>query len=635
MKKLYYIIFVMFISGLLASCTDDFDEINENPDAITEDKVDVSFMLTSSMTGSQMNPHIAERIWVLQWADAARYYNVGALSSGWTSDGWGNDYMSQGYFWSWINSVDILIDIVNKREEKGTATPKDINVKNMARIWRVYLYSRTVDSYGAIPYFEVGKTVGGASPMINSVEEIYKDFFKEIKEAVDGIKVTVDKAKIGDNDIMYQGDPVKWRKLGNTLRLRLALRVSKVDATLGKTNAEAAVAHEAGVITSNGDNGAIDGKGGWNDLCGVYSRPWNHISLSPTMRNLMSGLGGIDADTDAPKRAVNHMGIYAPYALAQTNDPMGQYLTEGVPAKLDPRAFKYYALPGDTEHTRNLDFGDTIKVNEAKKWDAPVFEINGTDTIRGEYIAKNSWFAINWSGEWDKVGSLNTKLLTSRHQPVMRKTGKYKPAESKHVHFSAAETNFLLAEAAHYGWNVGGTAKDFYEKGIEESFAYNDVSSSYSAYIASEDFNRNGTSVKFDHNSEAAALAVTYYQYKKDGSKELKNGTYNYPVNTAYGNTNNDVLTKIITQKYIAGWPWNVLEAWSDHRRLNLPFFPNPVKEIELTDLDVNPAGSYKQNFPRRMKYPSKFKEKNSHYESWKSTNNFTDDAKTDLWWAK
>jgi hypothetical protein len=58
----------------------------------------------------------------------------------------------------------------------------------------------------------------------------------------------------GDFDIMYKGDVNKWIAFANTLRLRLALRISKVDANRAKTEAEAAVA--SGVMLNSPDQDA-------------------------------------------------------------------------------------------------------------------------------------------------------------------------------------------------------------------------------------------------------------------------------------------------------------------------------------------------------------------------------------------
>src|SRR5690606_28404106 len=87
--------------------------------------------------------------------------------------------------------------------------------------------------------------------------------------------------------------------------------------------------------------------------------------------------------------------------------------------------------------------------------------------------------------------------------------------------------------------------------------------------------------------------------------------TISYPVNSIYknGTVRNDALTKIITQKYIANMPWLPLEAWSDHRRLGLPFFENPAIENPLPNLPALNSSNIMESrwefFPERLKYPA------------------------------
>jgi len=118
--------------------------------------------------------------------------------------------------------------------------------------------------------------------------------------------------------------------------------------------------------------------------------------------------------------------------------------------------------------------------------------------------------------------------------------------------------------------------------------------------------------------------------------------TISYPVNSIYknGTVRNDALTKIITQKYIANMPWLPLEAWSDHRRLGLPFFENPAVENPLPNLPALTSSNYMTNqikfFPQRLKYPSSLQ--NADQEGYNQAVTLLggeDGVLTPLWWAK
>ena len=114
-------------------------------------------------------------------------------------------------------------------------------------------------------------------------------------------------------------------------------------------------------------------------------------------------------------------------------------------------------------------------------------------------------------------------------------------------------------------------AKAAYEQGVRESFAYHGVGGFADAYLASEDYNNVGTSVKWEHVAEPAATKTM--KMVNGYTKAESTYTFTYPVasETLYGKALNDHLTKIITQKYIAQMPWLPLEAWNDQRRLGLP----------------------------------------------------------------
>lgn len=125
--------------------------------------------------------------------------------------------------------------------------------------------------------------------------------------------------------------------------------------------------------------------------------------------------------------------------------------------------------------------------------------------------------------------------------------------------------------------------KEAYEAGIASSFEYWGVP--LGSYLSSEDYNRTGTSVSWDHTVEPPATYTMNFEDGYTGNNEIV--AISYPNNHLYenGTVKNDLLTKVITQKYIAQFPWLPLEAWNDHRRLGLPFFENPAVENPLTNL--------------------------------------------------
>ena len=240
----------------------------------------------------------------------------------------------------------------------------------------------------------------------------------------------------------------------------------------------------------------------------------------------------------------------------------------------------------------------------------------------------NTWVA----GKWDKYSALTSELTgASKTYPSLSKI--YRESTNKRVWFGPWETEFLLAEAALYGWNVSG---------IAASFEYHGVSEFLNDYLSSTEYNRVGTSVAFDHTAEAKSYTAEYV----DGyTGEKKTTTYTYPKNSIYknGTVNNDKLTKIISQKYLAQVPWLPLEAWSDHRRLGLPFFENQAVEIDYNvssnELPLTRANCKEckwEFYQERLRYPANMEinSKDSYMKAVELLGG-ADLISTPLWWAK
>ena len=83
-----------------------------------------------------------------------------------------------------------------------------------------------------IPSLAYPRNMAIYQPKYDTQESIYKDLFKELKEAA--AQLDEGKESYGSADLIYGGDVAKWRKLANSLRLRLALRVRYVDANLAR-----------------------------------------------------------------------------------------------------------------------------------------------------------------------------------------------------------------------------------------------------------------------------------------------------------------------------------------------------------------------------------------------------------------
>ena len=659
--------------ALLASCS-DFEEINKNPKAASASDLKPYWALDKAIVSDQQNPNDAERVFVLYWGDIARLDGENSSRAvGRSNDEWAGCLynLTRNCVTSTNNAIKIADDAIASGELGERETGVFNNVKAASRIWRVYLMTEFVDSFGCFTTdFE------STSPEYKSVEECYKFMLAELAESVAAIDVnfpaSTDAEKKGDP--AYQLDPAKWKNFGISMWMRLAMRLSEVEPATAKAEFEKAVAAGPGIRTADGTF-RIQEKSGWWDLSGVMSRTWDWLTLSMTTANLMTNLGGAKAEDilkdpgkrfykNAPLKPEAVAETYGPYIKdastylgihmvdkdgnktyeANTDSPTWGYFFDGIPSKIDPRAFAYYVLPSDYDNRIETGYANfpsskaplMTPVDEANFANAPQFDVsfswNGLPCGYGYddlFTSKNALYN----------SSNGSKLNYGKTYPQLQE--RYRNNNEYRVFFGPWETYFLLAEAAVRGWNAGMGAQAAYEAGIKASFEYLNVDANYEAYINSEDYNRVGTSVKFTHTAEPQDYTI---EYLDPVSKTMKTMTYKYPVasKTLYGKALNDQLTKIITQKFIANTPWLPLENWSDHRRTGLPFWEMPCGSTEFPYLNGWTKTSYQTGqkvgfYAQRMNYPKSFKNANpTEYKHALELMGMTDEnTVTPLWWAK
>ena len=648
MKKYNKLFFTLAMGAALMGGTtscDDFEEINVSPSVAGKEVVKPYYALNNSIIGAQQSPHEAERIAVYNWASAARISgeNSTFLSNGRYSDSYNHDYHNS-YISNWIKNATLAITLADEKAA-DLVSEHDINfnknVKAFARIWRVVMISEYTDNFGPYPI----EAFQGTNPAFNSVQEVYYFMLDELKAAVADIVLseepTADEAK---SDPIFGYNAEKWAKYGNSLRLRLAMRLSEVDGAKAKSEFEAVDKNM--LIKTLDETAKVKEYNQWNAWAGIYSRSWNIISLPSSMSNILVGLGGVSVSEQRPDLAqytkpMDYLGMqFLDHYADKTDNPTKGYWIDGIPENLDPRALRIYCIPGDKAADNFRDYGSS----DIKNTTQPLNDADGEKILdlQGQFTwnyypagSRGAWspkFAKNYA-----VGSWYDTML-----PVLCKTYGG-DSESSRIWFGAWETHFLLAEAALYGWSAGTSAEAAYEQGIRVSFENFGVSQYVDAYLQSEDYNRVGVSVKFSHTEEPASFTANY---ENGYTNEAGTITYEYP-NAAMGlykgGKLNDQLAKIITQKYIAQTPYGTLEMWNDRRRLGLPWFEIPNNETSFVGADMENTwtpNSYKEKqsskvFPQRLRYPSSLQNADPQgYAKAIELLGGADNTLTPLWWA-
>ena len=125
-----------------------------------------------------------------------------------------------------------------------------------ARLLRVAIMHRVTDSYGPIPY---SKLESNESVYVeyDSQEAVYTKMFEELDEAIEilGRNTTLPAEAWSRYDGVYYGNIAQWLKYANSLKLRMAMRLSYVKSDVARAKAAEAIA--GGIITVNADNAAM------------------------------------------------------------------------------------------------------------------------------------------------------------------------------------------------------------------------------------------------------------------------------------------------------------------------------------------------------------------------------------------
>lgn len=243
--KFKQIIIAVLTLFTAVGCTENFDELEKDPVALSANPAGQLTFTQLCMSGDGFYQWRTNLIYsggfVQHYAGA---WNVTEFGSKFKKDdGYATALWRNGYQNELKNVVDIL--------EKTSGDQSAVNMNAVAKIMRVMVAQRITDIYGDIPYSEAGLgfSKGIVTPRYDTQEEIYMSFFHDLEEAYNQLNANGGSVK---GDLFYAGDITKWKKLANTLRLRLGMRISEIKPAEAEKQVKAALA--AGVFTSNADN---------------------------------------------------------------------------------------------------------------------------------------------------------------------------------------------------------------------------------------------------------------------------------------------------------------------------------------------------------------------------------------------
>ena len=488
MKSILKKIAFIFLAILGFNSCSDFDEINENPNAFTSDEVSAKFF----MTELQIQLYAPNRYpyWRAQLIHADRYaghFTFGFNGSWWT-DALGYDYNS-GYTdaaYDWMSGyLGKLSGFINFVKEGGDL--QNDKFYAIGLIMKGLYYQMYVDTFGMAPYTEAFDP-DNITPKYDELSTIYQGTIADLDEAmaiIGDAEVSGEGVELlTNNDLFFGGDMQKWKKLANTLKLRMALRAQGAN---GATFAEGAIAEAlaAPLLTASDENALMEKD---PDIS-----QWANAAYGDVWWNFGTG----------------------------SNWNVGKTLIDYLRNNNDPR-LTYYAKP--------IDGGDVVLTQDAEGDSRNLFSkhsafilqqlddagvtyssTSGTKTVDGVTIdtvgisiAAGDYYVGQPSRLNGFIYSQVKEQLFSRPADIVINPKNQGKEIFPEVVMTAAEGNFLQAEAIVKGL-ASGDAQSLYQEGIRQAMAMWDVpEGDISTFLGTEDMAQLNGSV--DENLEKIAI---------------------------------------------------------------------------------------------------------------------------------
>ena len=240
----------------LASCTGDFEDINRNPNQVTEEQMEALNYKTGTKVRTLQSLVIPAQEHMYQFNESL----TGGPFAGYigaTVDTWQTKFETYNPSADWRKWPFANVITETYTPYKGIVGGTDDEVAvAFARLLRVAIMQRVTDSYGPIPYSELENNES-VYVAYDSQEAVYTKMFEELDEAIEtlGRNTTLSSDAWSRYDGVYYGNIAQWLKYANSLKLRMAMRLTEVKPDLARTKASEAIA--GGVITANADNAAM------------------------------------------------------------------------------------------------------------------------------------------------------------------------------------------------------------------------------------------------------------------------------------------------------------------------------------------------------------------------------------------
>lgn len=236
MKKIHILYTTMLLAMVIAGCKKGFlsQEVNPNTPSVATPQNILSG--AENTTASTLNTGFTTfGIWLGYYAPSGNF----TISATTEQYNFTNASFSQFGLYANITNYSLLIS-------RGAADPSLANFAAIGKIMTVLDYQLLVDNYNSVPYTQA---IGGVNFLFPTYDSgpnlIYPDLMVQLDAAIAMINSNTTATNPASSDIIFGGSMAKWKKLANTLKLRIAIRQSNIPANkaglvteLAKTSSE-------------------------------------------------------------------------------------------------------------------------------------------------------------------------------------------------------------------------------------------------------------------------------------------------------------------------------------------------------------------------------------------------------------
>ncbi|MCU0354949.1 MAG: SusD/RagB family nutrient-binding outer membrane lipoprotein [Cytophagales bacterium] len=219
MKKIF---FTMTLGlGLFSSACNNFLGDNISPNSLLEAPYPLVFTATQGSTAFHLNSDLFlwSSIFTQQAAGQGNQTQTRFFDQYVVTNGDVNNAFS--YFYT--EALPDLKNVIEQSTAEGSPA-----YAGVSRMMQAFLFGVMVDAWGDIPYSEALQGVTNVQPKYDDDRAVYDSLFVLIDRGLGELGQESVRQPSGD-DLIYGGDLTKWRRFGNTLKLRLALHLAKVD----------------------------------------------------------------------------------------------------------------------------------------------------------------------------------------------------------------------------------------------------------------------------------------------------------------------------------------------------------------------------------------------------------------------